>query len=389
MSFRLQWVKAHQDDNKPFEELPLSVQLNIEADNLAGQVDAVPNHLPTHIFPSTEVVLHSSRHGSITSRYRSTIMTLSHMESYRLKLADRWGWHTSVLDTIDWRVFYASRKQCLHQQRINQVTHTKLLNRLLPIAYRQHRSDSTRLSKCPSCPCPVETDEHLYTCPHPKRAAWRSDLQTLLIKKYADNNQTDPVLATLLVEGFAKTFQDLPLSFPPVPPTYHLLWHHQSSIGWVGLFCGHVSVEWSRLQHAHMVHSPECSRPDGHQWVLKLVATLQTHWNLLWRLRNESQHGSSEDPLTLEHARRSQLKREIAQVCAYYDYLPPTYQQVIQQHNRKQDSLSTSSLQAWLDVFRPLFKSIAHRSVTATRRGMRTLYHYFRPPLPEPDKYPP
>ena len=36
ISAQYEWVRGHQDENAPIEELPLLAQLNIEADHLAG-----------------------------------------------------------------------------------------------------------------------------------------------------------------------------------------------------------------------------------------------------------------------------------------------------------------------------------------------------------------
>ena len=168
--------------------------------------------------------------------------------SYYQKLIERWEWQSTVLNTIDWNIFKDARTQCMKWKRINLITYTKLVNKLLPTASRQHQCDPSRPASCPTCHHPEETEHHFYTCSHPTWIEWRSTLRTQLIKKYADQPDTDPHLATILLEGLFMSFQDLPLQFPNVPERYHRLWHQQSSIGWTGLFSGHVSQEWSRLQ---------------------------------------------------------------------------------------------------------------------------------------------
>ena len=39
-TYKARWVKAHQDDQMPFEDLPLNAKLNVVADQLATQYNA-------------------------------------------------------------------------------------------------------------------------------------------------------------------------------------------------------------------------------------------------------------------------------------------------------------------------------------------------------------
>jgi hypothetical protein len=69
------WVKGHQDNNKTYEELPLEAQLNIDADELAGEFqEEYGKFRPlVHVLPSCPAML-AMRGISITSNYRKQLI---------------------------------------------------------------------------------------------------------------------------------------------------------------------------------------------------------------------------------------------------------------------------------------------------------------------------
>jgi hypothetical protein len=69
------WVKGHQDKNKTYEELPLEAQLNINADELAGEYqDEYGKFRPlVHLLPSCPAML-AIRGISITGNYRKQLI---------------------------------------------------------------------------------------------------------------------------------------------------------------------------------------------------------------------------------------------------------------------------------------------------------------------------
>jgi len=217
---------------------------------------------------------------------------------------------------------------------------------------------------------------------------------------YIEDPFTDDTLAHLLVEGLMGSIRES-ANQPEVPDNYHLLWLQQTTIGWTGLFCGLLSKEWYRLQTQHLSSCPD-TIPASHTnerplqkpktvqvWLAKLISLCQRHWNTLWTLRNSSQHGSADNPQAKAAAKRKHLLQEIQSVTDLHDYLPPIYQEAIGHHLQHQDRMPISSLTEWLTVFGPLYRTVAHRTIAAGRRGLQTITSFFFPKQPEDDKYPP
>ena len=96
--------------------------------------------------------------------------------------------------------------------------------RLLPIAQRQHRDNKTRLPTCPACKTVLETDRHLYSCPHADRKGWRSTLQQEITKQYIDDPFTDDTLASLFLEGLMAEIREEALPTVTIPKKYYSWW---------------------------------------------------------------------------------------------------------------------------------------------------------------------
>ena len=396
----VQHIKSHQDDHATYHSLPLPAQLNVDADRLTSTVSPISGSIPPPIFPSSHIqLLHTS--GAITARPRSTLYSLQTIQKFHQSLSKRWNWSPHTLDTIDWHTFRRSRAACRRKAIINPITHTKLINGMLPLAPRQHRNNPARPSTCPCCHEQIETDRHLYSCLHPSKKAWRSDLQSAMVQKFANDPYTDPHISTLMIEGLMSALREEPPTIH-IPEDYYTWWRQQSDIGWLGLFSGFLTSEWRRLQQQHLQRTPDQAsitgkkRPSVQRWLAQMTLFFQTQWSLLWKLRNQAQHGNDENPLEKKARAREQLLREIEEISRLSPHLPPTYQAAItiQQQAIARNSttkLTNSSMQDWISVFGPLYKKVAATTIRASRQGLQLITKFFSPTTPDnnPDKYPP
>ena len=96
-------------------------------------------------------------------------------------------------------------------------------------------------------------------------------------------------------------------------------------------------------------------------------------------------------------AKRAKLIREIRAFSGLHDHLPPTYQAALDCFKDQLDSSSssqhpsTSTLEAWLTVMGPLYRTVANNVITAGRQGLQTITKFltFTSPDSNHDKYPP
>ena len=396
---KYQHIKAHQDDKEQYDNLSLPSQLNVDADHLAGQVPPIPGETPAPVFPTTRIHLHHTT-GTVTARIRNSLYEFRNFPQVQQKLLERWDWERHMLDWIDWKAFRRNRRANRRKKIINPVTHTKLIHRLLPIALRQHRNNPARPAHCPHCQFTVETDRHIYSCPHVTRKDWRTELQQAIVKWYIDDPFTQDTLANLLLQGVMSYVREEPTPEIHIPTPYQKLWDQQTQLGWSGLFTGLLSTEWHRLQEQYLRTCPSTIPAGPHErphrkpktvqlWIAKLIERFQREWKKLWQLRNSAQHGAPDDPQSQAAAKRKHLLQEIRQITDLHDYLPPLYQNIIEVHQQHQLNMQTTALESWLVTWGTLYQKIAHRAIAASKIGLQSITNFITTTPREEDKYPP
>ena len=119
------WVKVHQDDNTPTNELSIVAQLNVEADRLAGDLQRDHGKFRPLItlLPSCPAML-SIRGISITSNYNKHLIKAYVEPQYIGYLQVKYNWSDSVIQIIAWKCLTLAMKW------INrEVVLTKILQR--------------------------------------------------------------------------------------------------------------------------------------------------------------------------------------------------------------------------------------------------------------------
>ena len=109
------WVKGHQDDNTPTEELSIVAQLNVEVDILTGEFQKYHGEFRPliKILPSCLAML-SIRRISITSNYNKQFVKAYVKPRYIRYLQEKYNWSDSVVQLIVWECL------TLSLQRINR-----------------------------------------------------------------------------------------------------------------------------------------------------------------------------------------------------------------------------------------------------------------------------
>ena len=131
-------VRSHQDDAKPVEELPLSAQLNVQADAMATEGLRWACPTPHVTFDPTSQVMLAVAGDSCTSDIKPLVRASHHfnplMEYYKESLK----WSEQTISSIDWDLFgTAYKRQC---NKHHHFTH-KFCMRKLPLGARLHKMD--------------------------------------------------------------------------------------------------------------------------------------------------------------------------------------------------------------------------------------------------------
>jgi len=177
------WVKGHQDNDRPYENLPREARLNIDADDLATKQYQAPrrqqpmrtiDHLPSQLislsingrrFPSNwDVNLRWSINGSYMKQ----------------SLMHKHNWAETVWRTID----FAMVKAYMNHKSINvRNKWFKFMHNLQPLGQRKQRMSSTMSipssDLCPCCQLQPETQIHMILCDrNPKHKEAGQELTT-------------------------------------------------------------------------------------------------------------------------------------------------------------------------------------------------------------------
>jgi hypothetical protein len=189
-------VKGHQDDHTPYDDLPLDAQLNVDADQEAGnyqqQFPAIRPQIPR--LPHNRVQLHI-HNKVISSKIKQSIRDAFTVPPYMEYLKRRNQWSSECLKTINWKAYNQAVSR-FHSKRI-QIT--KLCNDLLPTSSWVSRYDSLTSDHCLHCG-ESEDRDHLLRCTFAPREIWRKELLTHLREAH-DNPLTNPYLLDILIDG--------------------------------------------------------------------------------------------------------------------------------------------------------------------------------------------
>ena len=112
-------MKAHQDDDTPYAQLPMYAQLNVDADTLASEFhDAHGSVRPILLMtPSIRVLPHLPR-GSITGKFASTLRTAYSGPPLLQAVQSKNSWSDSTAESVHWEAHRLSLGK-----NINRSTH--------------------------------------------------------------------------------------------------------------------------------------------------------------------------------------------------------------------------------------------------------------------------
>ncbi len=242
----LEYVEGHQDKQTQYHNLDLLAQLNVDADRIAGQYHEFGYpHSPFVIMsPNTQAHLVFDE-GTITSRYEEAIRLRATGPSLKEYIRKKHKWKASIMESIDWR----SHGQALKRNKQRQTHLVKFIHNILPTTGLQNKFDGGTRS-CPLCPCRQEDRDHIFRCPHPTRATWRTNFLDN-IQTYCEVTNTYPPLKCLLIFVLRSWLDgtDNPSPDPrQYPSDLYILLRRQQHIGWSQLLQGRFAAEWGVLQ---------------------------------------------------------------------------------------------------------------------------------------------
>jgi hypothetical protein len=178
-----QWIKAHQDSDSPYADLPWSARLNVMADSLATAYyqNATTRNKPitnSHYFSTCRVSLlvNGKR---VTAKYAASIRFHINGTNHRRFLqGTKPGWHSdSVWNYIDFESLGGAFLTLTSTARTNIC---KLVHGWMNTGHQRVKLNTNADSSCPRCGEASENQDHALRCPAASTQSIRYNALVLL-----------------------------------------------------------------------------------------------------------------------------------------------------------------------------------------------------------------
>ena len=290
------WVKAHQDDDNPYDELTRDARLNVDADKLATwyrdhatlpQTRQTTSHAPgTNISISIGII-------RLTGNFDSSIR--HHINGYQARqyIKRTRDWNDEVFDSVDWHNFGQQFKSL---PITAQVQRTKLIHRWQPVGTQRLRDAIIKdpaLALCPTCRTEIETPDHLFLCDQRQSLRHRHYLP---VQKVTSRKPYHPAMA-ILSKGIQQWLSSVPITIQEdvmalpqtLQPTVSRAIYEQFDIGWNNALRGILSNQWAQAASIHHTSGHyELDTGNGH--VYRTIRALHQFSSEIWEARNKQLH---------------------------------------------------------------------------------------------------
>ena len=289
-----QWIKSHQDEKTPYNELTADAKLNVDADALATDFHKKPNGRPMRSTPHINVtrisltILKTRYSGNFDDNLRYHI-TGGYLRSF---IQHTHKWSDKVWNTVD---MYSFGRHIRRVPLIHQSAHLKLIHNQLPLGLRKFKissvpDDSLRL--CPCCKLHDEDNSHFLLCT--KNPARVEADKALLKSLLSDSHPSRPAIASC-IEQYLKDPTTTPKFNNPKFPTHMAdkledAITEQEQVGWHHLLLGFLSTRWLQLSAADRHSVTVSSMNAGKYRIQQILNALFTFTRTLWLARNDVLH---------------------------------------------------------------------------------------------------
>jgi ribonuclease HI len=282
---RLLWIKGHQDRNKPKEDQPQDVQMNIELDEAANASRQSGNVTREEPYRGSGAMLIIDDEW-VTSNYAERIQEASirplHRQFFLEKYGKRkYGWKTMEhYDAIYWQGIGRARKGL---SRADNIRLAKYINGWLNTG-RQKGLFGQR-SECPCCGKQEETQLHMFQCTHPKAEQARVEAFRLMERYYHQHGIPATVYMPFLKLCWAECERTELDVYGRQPPIVRQAIDSQIMLGGEFLLRGYISKKW--LEAIHFYSKDKSDQKMNHLylglWTILMPA--------VWEQRNNYLHG--------------------------------------------------------------------------------------------------
>jgi hypothetical protein len=284
VALNVKWVKGHQDQHKPRNELPLEAKANCIADDVCTETHhqhpSEVGHLPDWIPGTKAALLH---HGKlITKKQDDYVMTAAMAPRLRKRLIKKskrhnpfleQDWDATTFEDINWK---GVRSSFGRLTKGRQFQFSKYAHNWTPTLHQQATQDNSINRRCFACGAWLEDINHILRCPSNQRVAARDKAKTQFLD-HLTKYYTPAPMAQVIMAALDRWFANLPPALVPRLPTgldesnqlLHRLinkaFDKQTDIGWGHFLRGRLSLHWKKCIAEYYKH-----RQPGDFYILTL-----------------------------------------------------------------------------------------------------------------------
>ena len=290
-----EWVAAHQDDDKSWDDLTLKEQLNVIVDSLAKRslVSAVLNDdFISSLFPFEQVRVHLGGRKLTSSPKQAVDDFWGHRCAKQL-------YHTrGIIDRLNFRLVWWDGVDTVNKKvpKSFSVWLTKQTSHFAGTNRQLHRIDASVDNVCPSCGKGDESVKHITRCTDEGRQEmFRSsvaDVVQWLVDKDTDGDLVAMIEEYLLAQDGKTMMECCDVR------RYEMLARTHDKLGWDNFLEGRISV--LLLEAYRMDADDEISPYTVQAWGRGLIEKLIRITHSQWIFRNSHVHYKKLEGMTKE-----------------------------------------------------------------------------------------
>ena len=237
--YELIWTGGHQEENIPFDELPLLAQMNVLCDSEAKESMEEGLRPPYKVKLSdgvkAELVLGNH---IVTNNLSEQIHLALHRPRLHAYAIKKYGWtEEQVRDIVNWKCLGLFKRTLkIHES----VRHSKMIWGWLNVGDQKMKFGGD--GRCPCCGDAIESQLHLYSCTHPDMSdafyAGVAEITSNLVKE-GITSQVYTSFVTALCEASGRIPQD---DFEVTDARCHTTVQCQETLGREQYFVGFTTL---------------------------------------------------------------------------------------------------------------------------------------------------
>ena len=310
-------VKAHQDDDKNYEDLDSWAKANVIADKVAKNHLKRIQNKPRQIHHMKEsegwtVALNGS---TVTSKFEKKIIAHCTETTAKQYWYKRMGIQEQAQENMDWVVFQKTNKNMSPNKHLFILKHSA---GIAATGRNMVRRQERTTSECPRCGKNDEHIEHIILCPQ-NEAAVRFNKAVEELEEWLDTSTSDEIKEAVI---------DLILEYRKAPEqtddsdnddedtnASKIIKRNQKEIGLHAFMCGFLCNDWVKQQTIYF--QKKGSRKCPKNWAAQLAEQLIDIVFNMWVHRNDTLHNQTN---TITEQKHEEMNRTIETL---YSDLPP------------------------------------------------------------------